>query len=276
MFQCRDNKDMFFYVKTLFFQQLYPVFFSFFIISFIYFIKKKSYFFPFLLLFLFTVFSVMTNKAEKHILPLFPFIAIMISAWLFSLRAKTIAGIAILLSFLQFFCVSYLLGGIVTGNAHLKYFAYPYPPNGGLLCREIDRGNWKDAINQAIGLVKSNSRNGSAKTVFISDDVWDPPEIRYQSIIQGFKIDIPCPLLDSDIMILTDSEIESLCGLQIDRADFVMIEDSKEAINMKMRYQRELRGCFRKDISKFNLIGSVMFSENRPMSIYKRVIARSR
>ena len=125
------NKDILFYVKRLYAIQLMPLFFSLFVLSIIYYFRKRNAFLVITVILPLIFFSFCSsNKSGRFILPLFIFIALAIARtiWvLFTKGKKIIIVIILILSFLQYFLVTY------SNNRYFNYIKLPHFPDASLL-----------------------------------------------------------------------------------------------------------------------------------------------
>jgi hypothetical protein len=273
IFQCRGNQDFLFYLKSLFFRQLFPIYFLLFLISVIFFIKKRKYFIPVMIFILLVLFSLSTNKEDRYILPIFPYIAIMISAWGLSLpRIKRVLVPSIIFfSFFQFFLICY--GNILPGSKDIflkKYFSHRFSVRWGLFSKEIDHENWRDPIEKTIKTIKNDTSKDTALVLFISDDIYIPPEIQYQSLIQKFPITFLSPGLDTDYSNLSDFEFNMMCYDWINRSEFVMLEKKYNDNIFALMHARKLLNYFKQDFNEFEYVDNIQFPGNRLFLIYKK------
>jgi 4-amino-4-deoxy-L-arabinose transferase-like glycosyltransferase len=107
--QVKNNLSPYFYLQSIFNRQLMPVFSLLSLVALVASLSRKEYFLPLTVIGFLAFFSLSSNKQDRFILPLFPFIAVMMAGFMFSLpkARKTCITILLLFSFLQYFTISY-------------------------------------------------------------------------------------------------------------------------------------------------------------------------
>jgi hypothetical protein len=154
--------DMLFYVKRLYTIQLMPLFFALFVLSIIDYFRKKNTFILITVILPIAVFSfVSANKDGRFIMPLFMFIALAIAqtTWTFFTKGrKIIIATVLILSFLQYFSVTYGNGYF---PAYAKLFPFPYEnrwQNDGLYgIVKID--NYKKTALRILNLIEASCKS---------------------------------------------------------------------------------------------------------------------
>lgn len=109
------NYEKFYYIKSLFHFDISYIIFSFFLISIIFcFVKKNRKTYPFIISFIyvfFLFFFFSKNSMSRHLFPIIPFVAIVISLFIFDIKnlliRKYVILFLVLMLFFQYFFINY-------------------------------------------------------------------------------------------------------------------------------------------------------------------------
>ena len=260
MFQVKNNVNPFFYFHSLLNRQLLPFFFLLFLASLAFYFRKRKYFLPVMIFILLILFSISPNKQDRFILPIFPYIAVMIAGFTLSLpKAKRIFTIILILfSFLQYFTISYgstLSNGIIDDRG---------------LFSIIDEGDWQSPCEEIIKIINDNIEKDKVdrrvRVLFIGQTWKIHTTINYLRIIKKLPLELRYADIDSDFLLrpwLVDRNFDR----QIARSDFIIIEEISPE-NMWI-HTGHLSKVFKRNFDNFNFIKTISFPDNSLCNIYK-------
>ncbi|MCX5714495.1 MAG: glycosyltransferase family 39 protein [Candidatus Omnitrophica bacterium] len=276
IFQCRDNHDPLFYLKSLFFHQLFPIFFGLFIISLLYFIIKKKFFLPAMIIVLISIFSLANNKEYRFILPTLPYFAVMIASSVASMqKLKRFAIMAlVILSFVQFFTICYAgsLSSLSVDPLLRKYLSNNFHPENGLYSVSVDKykNNFDQSIGKLIGAISDNSTKTNTPVLFISDSSYICPDIVYSALLRHFPAYVFDSKQDKDISNISDSELDALCRWEIDIAEFVLIEELNKGDAFLFKQTLLLDHLFKERLKEFAPLEAVVIQHDQRFNYDKR------
>lgn len=213
------NYERFYYIKSLFCFDISYILFIFFLISIIFcFIKKNKKSYPFILsfvyiFFLFLFFS--KNSMSRHILPIIPFVAMVVSLFVFSINntaiRKSFIMSIVLILFVQYILVNYsnifMEGNFYKYNFFKGLTYYKYLP---------EKETCKQDYEQLKQIFGNNFENN---TIFVEY----PPIVYDYFIIQKKDKDTLCKLISYDDFFNYDlSDIENIVIKKPKNLDLLM------------------------------------------------------
>ena len=219
--------------------------------------------------------SVSTHKCDRFILPLFPFIAIMISAWVLSFTRlkKLLVSILVFFSFIQYFFISYVDVFLPDeNNLYKKYFPRKFDSNLGLLSKETDR-RWEKPVERMTKIIKNNTNEEKINLLFLSDHQYLIWEIIYRLMLQNrdSRIEVFGLSCGTEVSNVTNSELNRRCSNNMASSDIIIVESKKVCEEFPSRHGREMYKCFRQIIDEIEYLGKVEFSHNfLKFDVYKR------
>lgn len=286
IFQHKSNIDPFFYFHSLLDRQLLQVFFALFLISLFSEVLKRKCFLPIMVFIPLIIFSISPNKTGRFILPVFPYIAVMVVGLILSLpKFRRISVIILVLfSLLQYFTISY---GNISSNFHNSLQKILSGLHGGCtdefgLPSTIDEGDWVSPGEEIIKIIndnfEQNKMDREIKVFFfpgpISNRVYTT--IAYLGIIKKLPIDFACGWFineNYDNRII-QFEFEFARGWFINEnyenhiIQFDFILEGVFSKNMGV-HTADLSNAFKRDFDKFNFIKTISFPDNSICNIYK-------
>lgn len=264
----------YFYLRSILTRQLLPFFSSLFLTSLLFYLLKKKYFLPIMIFILLLFFSnFFFSKADRHILPIFPYIAIMISGFIWSLEKfrRFLIISLVVFSFLQYFIICYAsplpmsygpLQKILSGLHQKALDDY------GLFFR-ID-GNWQGPSEEIIDIiddVKKNKIDRKIKILFIGQERRIDNAIDYLRVIKELNIELSH--LEPDPTFLFYSNRDRFVSSQmITQFDFIIIEQNPRG--KIWIHTASLYNAFKQNSDKFNFIKSVSFPDDSLCYVYKK------
>jgi 4-amino-4-deoxy-L-arabinose transferase-like glycosyltransferase len=256
--------DVMFYVKRLYAIQLMPLFFIFFMLSIIYYFRKKSVFLVITVVLPLIIFSFgSTNKDGRFILPLFIFIALAIAWTVHNISVKwkniTISAI-IIFSFWQFFWVTY-------GNAFSPR-EDRWQSDG--LYGIVNMPNYKKTASSILNIIKIsynpriNSKNASIIVLDKENELyWAMEEVSADSMENIFQLERHYPDFNCDDMPLTGQKIKE------DVLDYDYVVCIRPA-DFTWKNAISYYGNFIRNKERFVLVDTVAHSSEVQFDIYKR------
>ena len=267
-FQYKTHPDPFFYFYTLFNHQLFPVFSLFFLGSLVFYIRKKKYFFPVMIFTLLLVFSIAPSKQCRFVLPIFPYVAVMISEFTLSLSKirRTHVAILVLFSLLQYVMISYG-GSLFIRYNPAKKILLDLPKFGvgeiGFF-QKLDEGNWYGPAEEIIKIVNDNAKKNKIdriKIIVIGQHWRMHSAINYLSIIQKNPI-------KATIEWVFFWEENKDCDFDINQSDFIVLERMPPG-GMWFPTKHFFK-AFNRDLAKFIFVKNVAFPDNCLSAIYMK------
>jgi len=269
-FKVGYHTNPFYYLETIFRRQLLPVFFFLFILSLSMLFKKNGYFFLISILLPVLLFSLSHNKQDRFILPVFPYIAIIISGFIWSLVKirKFIIPILILFSLFQYFLICYqenILRNSLAGILSPYSWSEPIISEEGFFSRR-DEGDWQNPIQETLALMNLDSKtNEVVKIMFIGQEHRIYTSLEYYLLIKRIPAEVSRPGSNSDLD--RPGLINRNFNGQILQSDFIIIENLESPKLIHVRY---LLAAFNLQNDKFKLLKNIKFPNAIWYSIYKK------
>jgi hypothetical protein len=258
-FQIRNNSTPLYYLETIFKRQLLPVFFSLFLLSFFVLFKKNRYFWVIAILLPVLLFSVSPNKQDRFILPVFPYIAVIISGFIWSLVKirKFVIPILIFFSIFQYYLICYK-GNLVWNK--------PMISESGLFSM-LDEGDWVKPGQEALALTNVDHKiNRPIKVMFIGQEQEVHTSLDYCILTQRMPVEVSRPAIDSDFL-YRPSYVNMDFNGAILQSDFIIIENSESQKWIHIRY---LLDAFKLRNDKFELVKTIKFPNDILYRVYKK------
>lgn len=272
----------YFYLESMFKQQLGPVFSLLFIAAFIFSIYKRDYFWPGIITIFFFICSISHYKAERYILPVYIFISLMISRFILTSIISR-KGMVVFISYciLNFFFISYgnFLPDRLQGflNRYLFYFNQQDASNNWLekgLYRKIQESATAGIVKSAkiiIGEIMKNKIKPNVRIFQIVADYNLDSSLRLLIARDNLDIDTKKMLTENELRrypVFWDSNF--LIGY-ISKFDFIIIE---EEIMKNTPYSKYFLDAFEKSITHFDFVSRIE-SNNKDsilhaFTLYKR------
>jgi len=223
------------------------------------------------------LFSLSPNKQDRFILPLFPYIAVMMSGFIWSLPKlrKILITILILFSFLQFFIINYGKNLSISNYKLLRELLQAPAFQKGLLS-VIDQGDYQSPAEEIVKIINSNSEkdiDGDKVTnvLFISDRFEIETAIDYQRIVKSSFFNLVGPVLDIDLFILSKSHsLYSNFDATVLNSDFIILQNVTSEEVFATIHARKLFNSLNRNLDKFNFIKAVSFPDNLLCYLYER------
>jgi len=274
IFQSKTHITPFFYLQGILNRQLLPVFSSIFLVGLIFYLKKKKYLLPIIIAIFLLIFSASPNKQDRFILPVFPYIAIIISGFILSLSKmrKISVIILVLFSLLQYAVISYGSALPISSNALQKSFLNlreEMIDESGLFFA-VDEGDWQGAGEGIIKIINDdfnkNRMDSKTKILFIGQEWRVYTTIDYLRIAKDLPIELRKSETDSDTL-SSYKGIDNNFDAQIIRSDLIIIEDNSSDI--PWYHTENLRKAFMRNSGRYIFIKTVLFPNNLLCRIYK-------
>lgn len=265
IFQCKTNPSSYFYLQSILNRQLLLVFSFLFLTGSIFSFRKKKYFSPIMVFVLLIFFSMSPNKQDRFILPIFPYIAVIISGFILSLsKIKEVSiVILVLFVFLQYFLISY--GSIlpISCNPLQKFLLglerESIRENG--LFSIIDEEYYASSCEEIIKIINDsfeiNAVDRKIKALLITQNWKINTTIDYLRIIK--KIPIELRKAEIDLTFSTPKKkIDKNFDNQIIQSDFIIMEKtSPDDFNF---HAEQLHKSFKRNLDKFQLVKTILFT----------------
>jgi len=279
VFQTQYKMSAFFYLYSIMDRQLLAVFFILFLASLVFHIKKKKFFLTTMVVIILIFFSLFSVKGDRFILPVFPYIAVMISGFVrSSLKFRNLfTVILVLFSILQYCIVSY--GNVlpVVNNLFERSSLVLYKEmlsDYGLFSL-VDEGDWDGPAGEIIkdinDAIKKKGGGAKANIMLIVQDRKIEATIRYLLTVNKAPAEISRTHIDIDFLSRSsEMAIRKDFNNEIMDSDIIVIEKilpEKAWINTG-----HLLKAFKQNINNFKFIKSIQFPEGRLVSVYKNVI----
>lgn len=276
IFQVKSNINPLYYLQSTLNYQLLPLFSLLFLISILFCFKKKRYFLPVMVLIIVIIFSISPNKQIRFTLPILPFIAVIISGFLWSLekiRRPLIASL-VLFSFLQYFVISYRSNSTILYNfsKNLLFNVQQQSINTSGLLSIIDEGDWEKSCEEIIKIVSNNKKrkniNETIKILFLGQNwkIWTT--IRYQQLIKALPIELNRTHIDSDFLYRFWT-INKDFNNEIFSHEIIIIEEIHPE-DMWIHYLN-LLNTFKRNSGKYKFIKTIVFPDNSKCYIYRKI-----
>lgn len=274
VFLIKDTKGPFFYLYSLPDHELFLVFSCLFIISLVFYFRRKEYFLPVMVFTLLISFSIIRHKGDRYILPIFPYIAVMISnfVWSLSKTRKMLSVILVLFSFLQYFIISYG-NNIVskpTGvpHKHSKNFLLSLDHESGLFSI-IDQGDWQNPCEEIIKIIndKYQKMNRRINILFIGQEHKISTTIAYLRLNKELPIYFRAAEIDDVFLFPEKAKFIIDYDNQITQSDIIIIEKVSPK-NMWISTSH-LPKAFEQNSDKFNFVKIIPFP-NKFVMLYIR------
>lgn len=262
--QEKSHINPYFYLQGILNRQLLPGFLLLFLASLIFYFRKKKYLLPLMILIPLIIFSTSTNKQDRFILPIFPYIAVMISGFICSLSKFRRLSIVILVlfSFLQYFIISY--GNILPGICHFSKKSLLSPKEAVIesgLFTITDEGDWYSQTEEIIKIINDdfvrNKLHRKIKILLITQDWKINTTIDYLKITKNIPIELYKSEAD-EAFFMPDKKISKDFNNQITQSDFIIIEDISP--DQFWFHTEHLYSFFKQNIDKFALLKTILFS----------------
>lgn len=266
-FSCQTHTNPYFYLQSILNHQLLPVFSLLFLAGLFVSLKSKKYFLPLVTLTLLFIFSLSPNKQDRFILPVFPFIAIMISGFICRLPKfkKTAVLILILFSFLQFFIISYKNVLPAPYNYFQKFLSRL--DNERIseigLFSVIKEGHYTESCEKIIKIIADNFQKTGLKRkinlLFITQNWKICTTVDYLRIIKNLPFEIRKAEDDLFLTLTKNKTIVSDFDSLIRQADFIIIEEIPP--DEFWFYTKNLHSSFDQNSNNFSLSGKIYFAD---------------
>jgi len=158
----------YFYLKVLYFRQLYPMYMFLFAVSLIYFVAKREFKLPLIASLIIILFSFIFNKEGRFILPVFPVISLMISITLVRLLAGRVYIYILfaVFSLSQYFLISYGYSG---PSPSTMYYNGIYHPDHGIYAPEKDNDGSRQCRDALILFLTQNVRTRNRTVLYTGE-----------------------------------------------------------------------------------------------------------
>ncbi len=270
----RSNFETHFYFKSLC-RQLLPIFFLLFCASFVFFYRKKQYFLPSMTIGLLLFFSLSPNAHGRFILPLFPYIAVMIAVFIWSLPKfrKISVSLLVVFSFAQYFATSY--------SAYIEYRAPQIIPPiiSGLdqgLTTIIDEGPWQGPAERLIEIMMRNKKMvapGSTINLGLFSQERIYYALTYYAIVKKFPLEIHIPLVVGvkPYMVELEKKKNEFFDDPAANFDFIIVENSLLHSERMLVQSRDRLNHFKQNfMHAFILLDRITIPDGGFCEIYKK------
>jgi len=264
MFYEKNNTSAWFYLQGILNRQLFPVFFMLLLTSLFFCFKGKKYLLPLMILIPLIIFSTSANKQDRFMLPLFPYFAVIISGFMFSLSKyrKLSVTILVLFSLMQYFIISY--GNILPINRGFlqKFLLVPHNENVNEtgLFSVVDEGDWLGPAEETLKIINGSFTNSPVnreiKILFIVQDGKIINSIYYLKTIKRLPFAF-YELETNPAMVIPVEKIRKDFNSQVIQSDFIVIE--KIPPDQLWSLTEYLCDSFKRNMDKFALLKGVSF-----------------
>ncbi|MFH1202397.1 MAG: glycosyltransferase family 39 protein [Candidatus Omnitrophota bacterium] len=273
VFQNR-NVSPFFYLQSLLGRQLLIPFFLLFLFSSAFSFKEKKFFLPAMVLALLIIMLILPLKQNRFILPVFPYIAVIISGfiWSFANIRKLLIVSLVLFSLLQYFTISF--PQIIALKADTSY-----TDDAGLFSI-TDEGDWRSPSEEIIKIISEGIEEMGAKRMarmlVISQNSSIISEIEY--LLMNKKLPVESVRIPDDVkVVFEDHYLEKekyVSSAQINRSDFVIVDKitQDEWMYGEWIHTFYLLEALRRNIYKFEFVKTVRFPNKLACDIYTNKI----
>lgn len=278
----RENIEPYYYLNSLS-HQLMPIFFLLFFASLIFCYRKKQYFLPNMTIALLLLFSLSPCKSGRFILPLFPYIAVMIAGFVWSSPKirKISTLILILISFLQYFFISY--------SSYIRYHSpqtISHKTSGldldcqGLgLATIIDEGDWQSPAEEIIKIISENKEKigiGSEVSLGLFSHERIYYALDYWSIVKRLPLEIHTPFEGIDprkpYMVKITKQQKDVFDDPVANFDFVIVQENFPENEKMLDYISNNLDHFKRNfIGKFCFIKTIILPDGCSCTIYKKI-----
>ncbi len=263
------------YLFTLFFNQLLPFYAFLAFAALIYFILKKKYFIPFFCVSMILFWSAGTNLQGRLILPIFPFIALMISFFFLSITKnnKYLICLFVFSSIAQYALMTYfpltpirIFRLFAVNNAAFSNFIESQLRNNEEICFfNLDKNNWRIPSKNIAAIINRYCENKHTNIVVISK-YW--PNIEYELTKSVNDYEFRRIGSNFDWGAYKDSAIEKIFSTDIHKSSFVIIDNKPEDYTIRSRniYTK----VFNTKIKEFKCISTEICPDKTIINLYKR------
>ncbi len=263
IFQCKDHLSHYFYLQSILNRQLLPVFSLFFLTGLIFCFRKRRYFFSVMVVALLISFSIFSSKQDRFILPIFPYIAVMISnfVWSLSKSRKMLIVSLVLFSFVQYFIISYGNTMSIPRN-HFKKSLLSLNKEGisesGLFFI-IDEGDWQKPCEEIIKIIndKYQKINKRINVLFIGQEHKISTTIDYLRLAKKLPIYFQAAEINDDFLFPEKVKFIIDYDNRITQSDIIIIEKISPK-NMLISTSHLLK-AFEQNFDKFNFVKTIPF-----------------
>jgi len=275
IFLCHFNTALFFYVTNMFHFQLLPFFFILFVVSLIVAFWSKKIFLPTMVVALCIIFSLSPNRSGRLILPILPYIAVMIAGFILSFKRKRslIVASIIVISVFQYIAISYQtknnflirLARNLLEKDFRSFSSHSYDEG---LFGLVNDGDWQVPAGQVLAIINATAVNKDSDLIvtliFNENDGRTVASLEYKVIGQK-SIRMRKSNLD-DIYLNTPDLFRRNPLKDIMESKFVII--GRQAPQYK--YAQLLLKAFSGIRDQFELIKTIFWPDGTVCYLYKR------
>ena len=272
-FQITNYSSPYFYFDTLLNRQLLPFFSVLFLIALPFSFRKNTIFLPIMIFAILIVFSLSPNKSDRFILPIFPYVAVIISGFMLSLKGakKPLVAALFFISFFQYFMVCYGKTLPQLHNITKKVFSdtldKDFTENRGLFSI-VDEGDWQSESEKIIKIV-SGSKAKIGKTLRVLPIVQEwriATSLEYLAKNKKLKVEFEKVTTNSDFKFrprIIDKDFNN----KMELLDFIIVQEI--APQEMWLHTRCLLAAFEGNLGKFELVDTVKFPGQLFCRIYR-------
>lgn len=268
------SPDGLYYLKALFTRQLFPVFFVLFLLALAHSFRRKRFFLPAYCIFAVVLFSLANNRGDRYLLPVFPFVALLMGDAVVSWARgrKAVYAAAVLFCFLQYWLISYHPGPLFRVFPFLENgFPYNDLKNGGLYAVSPRQDDWKGPVSALLSGLDRYASDPS-RPLSLVDLSAAGCELEYQVLTtrRNFRLEYPCRGLVRRQLAADELRRESESALA--RADVVVRSVPSLPVFFYWDQWPYLDEAFAKAAKDFRLVAQVPCPRGSTLLAYVRTV----